>query len=159
MTGGVIGILLGVGASGSVGRLLRWATVISPASIAIAVGVAAACRHLLRLLSGAAGLATRSDRCAAGTNRCTTPLVFRIALRALGRHKLRTFLTMLGMIIGVGAVMTMVALGNGAQAVGRRRHEIGRDEPRLHQRRQLHARRRRVESRRGAWCGEDADAG
>jgi putative ABC transport system permease protein len=41
---------------------------------------------------------------------------FRIAIRALGRHKLRTFLTMLGMIIGVGAVMTMVALGNGAQA-------------------------------------------
>jgi ABC-type antimicrobial peptide transport system permease subunit len=41
---------------------------------------------------------------------------FRIALKALGRHKLRTFLTMLGMIIGVGAVMTMVALGNGAQA-------------------------------------------
>ena len=41
---------------------------------------------------------------------------FRIALRAIGRHKLRTFLTMLGLIIGVGAVMTMVALGNGAQA-------------------------------------------
>jgi ABC-type antimicrobial peptide transport system permease subunit len=41
---------------------------------------------------------------------------FRIAFKALGRHKLRTFLTMLGMIIGVGAVMTMVALGNGAQA-------------------------------------------
>src|SRR3954470_16728126 len=40
----------------------------------------------------------------------------RIAVRALGRHKLRTFLTMLGMIIGVAAVMTMVALGNGAQA-------------------------------------------
>ncbi len=40
---------------------------------------------------------------------------FRIALKALGRHKMRTFLTMLGMIIGVGAVMTMVALGNGAQ--------------------------------------------
>ena len=41
---------------------------------------------------------------------------FRIAFKALGRHKLRTFLTMLGMIIGVGAVMTVVALGNGAQA-------------------------------------------
>jgi putative ABC transport system permease protein len=42
MTGGVVGILLGVAASGSVGRFLRWATVISPASIAIAAGVAAA---------------------------------------------------------------------------------------------------------------------
>src|SRR6476619_2218234 len=40
----------------------------------------------------------------------------RIAIRALGRHKLRTFLTMLWMIIGVAAVTTMVALGSGAQA-------------------------------------------
>jgi putative ABC transport system permease protein len=40
----------------------------------------------------------------------------RIALRALNRNKLRTCLTMLGMIIGVAAVMTMVALGSGAQA-------------------------------------------
>src|SRR5205814_7267184 len=35
---------------------------------------------------------------------------------ALGRNKLRTALTMLGMIIGVGAVITMVALGDGAQS-------------------------------------------
>jgi ABC-type antimicrobial peptide transport system permease subunit len=39
---------------------------------------------------------------------------FRIALKALGRHKLRTALTMLGMMIGVAAVITMVALGTGA---------------------------------------------
>jgi putative ABC transport system permease protein len=39
----------------------------------------------------------------------------RIALKALGRNKLRTSLTMLGMIIGVAAVITMVALGTGAQ--------------------------------------------
>ena len=42
MTGGAIGILLGVAASGSVGRFLRWTTVISPASIVIAAGVALA---------------------------------------------------------------------------------------------------------------------
>jgi putative ABC transport system permease protein len=42
MTGGIIGIVLGVAASGSVGRLLHWATVISPASIFVAAGVAAA---------------------------------------------------------------------------------------------------------------------
>jgi putative ABC transport system permease protein len=42
-------------------------------------------------------------------------MIFRIALKALGRNKLRTALTMLGMIIGVGAVITMVALGTGAQ--------------------------------------------
>jgi len=39
-----------------------------------------------------------------------------IALRALGANKLRAGLTMLGMIIGVGAVIAMVAIGNGAQA-------------------------------------------
>jgi putative ABC transport system permease protein len=43
-------------------------------------------------------------------------MICRIALRALGRNKLRTPLTMLGMIIGVAAVITMVALGSGAQA-------------------------------------------
>src|SRR5581483_3034421 len=39
----------------------------------------------------------------------------RLAARALQRNVLRTALTMLGIIIGVGAVVTMVALGNGAQ--------------------------------------------
>ncbi len=43
-------------------------------------------------------------------------MTFRIAFRALARNKLRTGLTMLGMIIGVAAVITMVALGSGAQA-------------------------------------------
>src|SRR5579862_9857250 len=42
-------------------------------------------------------------------------MIFRIAIKALGRNKLRTALTMLGMIIGVAAVITMVALGTGAQ--------------------------------------------
>ena len=40
----------------------------------------------------------------------------RIALRALRRNKLRTFLTMLGMIIGVAAVISMVSIGNGAKS-------------------------------------------
>jgi putative ABC transport system permease protein len=40
----------------------------------------------------------------------------RIALKALARNKMRTALTMLGMIIGVSAVITLVALGNGAQS-------------------------------------------
>jgi putative ABC transport system permease protein len=43
-------------------------------------------------------------------------MTVRIALKALNRNKMRTILTMLGMIIGVGAVITMVALGRGAQA-------------------------------------------
>lgn len=41
--------------------------------------------------------------------------IVRVALKALGRNKLRTALTMLGMIIGVAAVVTMVGLGRGAQ--------------------------------------------
>jgi putative ABC transport system permease protein len=40
--------------------------------------------------------------------------VIRIALRALARNKLRTILTMLGIIIGVGAVICTVAIGQGA---------------------------------------------
>ena len=43
-------------------------------------------------------------------------MIVRIAFKALGRNKLRTALTMLGMIIGVSAVITMVALGTGAQS-------------------------------------------
>ena len=40
----------------------------------------------------------------------------RIALRALRVNKLRSILTMLGIIIGVGAVIAMVSVGAGAQA-------------------------------------------
>jgi ABC-type antimicrobial peptide transport system permease subunit len=43
------------------------------------------------------------------------PQTLRLALRALSRHKLRTALTTLGMTIGVAAVITIVALGSGAQ--------------------------------------------
>ncbi len=41
-------------------------------------------------------------------------MVFRVAMRALARHKLRSTLTMLGIIIGVGSVITMVGVGQGA---------------------------------------------
>src|SRR5512140_1215804 len=41
--------------------------------------------------------------------------IVRIAFRALARNKMRTGLTMLGMIIGVGAVIAMVSIGQGAQ--------------------------------------------
>ena len=45
-----------------------------------------------------------------------TPLaVVRIAGRALVRNKLRSFLTTLGVVIGVGAVIAMVAIGEGAK--------------------------------------------
>jgi|WetSurMetagenome_2_1015567.scaffolds.fasta_scaffold57781_3 putative ABC transport system permease protein len=38
------------------------------------------------------------------------------ALTNLGRHKLRSFLTMLGMIFGVGAVIAMLSIGAGAES-------------------------------------------
>ena len=41
--------------------------------------------------------------------------VIKIAFRALRRNKMRTVLTMLGIIIGVGAVIAMVALGKAAK--------------------------------------------
>jgi putative ABC transport system permease protein len=42
--------------------------------------------------------------------------VFRVAIRALLRNKLRSFLTTLGVVIGVSAVIAMVAIGEGAKA-------------------------------------------
>ena len=39
-----------------------------------------------------------------------------LAVREISRHKLRSFLTVLGIVIGVAAVVTMVTLGNGATA-------------------------------------------
>ena len=84
-------------------------------------------------------------------------MIFRIALKALGRNKMRTALTMLGMIIGVAAVITMVALGTGAQTsieaqiqsagtnmiivIGRQLH-AGRRPPGPGQRQHADARRR-----------------
>src|SRR5437773_11510840 len=41
--------------------------------------------------------------------------IIRIAMRALARNKLRSALTMLGIIVGVGAVIAMVSVGQGAQ--------------------------------------------
>jgi len=43
--------------------------------------------------------------------------IIRIALKSLTRNKTRTFLTMLGMIIGVAAVITMLAIGHGAKQI------------------------------------------
>ena len=40
----------------------------------------------------------------------------KLALRALKRNTLRSLLTMLGIIIGVAAVISVVSIGNGAKA-------------------------------------------
>ena len=41
--------------------------------------------------------------------------LFKIALRAIAANKLRSFLTMLGIIIGVASVITMLAIGQGSK--------------------------------------------
>src|SRR6187401_955503 len=41
--------------------------------------------------------------------------ILKVALGSLAANKLRSLLTMLGIIIGVGSVITMMALGRGAQ--------------------------------------------
>ena len=60
-----------------------------------------------------------------------------IALKALNRNKMRTILTMLGMIIGVGAVITMVALGPRRSVDHRGAGQGGRHQHDQRQRRQL----------------------
>ena len=45
------------------------------------------------------------------------PNMLREAWRAMAANKLRTFLTMLGLVIGVGAVVLMMAIGKGAQTL------------------------------------------
>jgi len=45
--------------------------------------------------------------------------IFVLAVREIRRHLLRSFLTVLGIVIGVAAVVTMVTLGNGATAAVR----------------------------------------
>ena len=41
--------------------------------------------------------------------------LIKVAFKSLIRNKMRSFLTMLGIIIGVGAVIALVSIGNGAQ--------------------------------------------
>src|SRR5437763_7595891 len=50
------------------------------------------------------------------TRRIRLGSTFKIAARALRKNKLRSVLTALGIIIGVGAVIAMVSIGNGAKA-------------------------------------------
>jgi len=55
-------------------------------------------------------------------------MTVRVAMRALRRNKLRSALTMLGIVIGVAAVITMVSIGEGADAaVQRQIQALGRN--------------------------------
>jgi putative ABC transport system permease protein len=50
-------------------------------------------------------------------------VALRVALRALAKNKLRAGLTVLGIVIGVAAVITMVSLGQGASAMVQQQFE------------------------------------
>ncbi|WP_418126018.1 MacB family efflux pump subunit [Variovorax sp. 160MFSha2.1] len=86
--------------------------------IEISDGVIVADRQTAaRTASKPPGLASPSPAAAlmrAGADRFAQ--AFRMALRAMNAHRLRTFLTMLSIIIGIAAVVSVVALGRGAQA-------------------------------------------
>jgi putative ABC transport system permease protein len=43
-------------------------------------------------------------------------MVLRVGINALTVHKMRSFLTMLGVVIGIAAVIALVGVGKGAQA-------------------------------------------
>ena len=60
--------------------------------------------------------ATTLNRSNASTHRMRIGPTFNVAYRALRRNKMRSVLTALGIIIGVGAVIAMVGIGNGAKA-------------------------------------------
>ena len=47
------------------------------------------------------------------------------ALESLAAHKLRSILTMLGMIFGVGAVIAMLSIGAGGERAGREKIRPG----------------------------------
>jgi len=52
--------------------------------------------------------------------------IVKVSLRALSRNKMRSFLTALGIIIGVGAVIAMISIGQGAKAeVEKRFNSLG----------------------------------
>ena len=68
--------------------------------------------------------------------------MLREAWRSLGANRLRTVLTMLGMVIGVAAVILMLAIGRGAQNQVNRADRLHGQQPAHHPLRQHHLRRR-----------------
>ena len=52
--------------------------------------------------------------------------IFAVAFQSVRANKLRSMLTMLGIVIGVAAVITMVALGSGAQKAVEDRIKAGK---------------------------------
>ena len=135
VAGGVVGIVLGLLASFLISSTLRWATVVSPGAVLHRLRRVGGRRRAVRLVSGATRRRARPHRRAA--SRVDRPRCFdfiavsgQIAWKALGRNRLRSGLTTLGVVIGVAAVIAMVALGNGARASVERTLQVGGHEHR-----------------------------
>ncbi|WP_435165662.1 MacB family efflux pump subunit [Falsirhodobacter sp. 1013] len=89
-------------------------------------GIAAQCDRIVEMRDGvivsdsAAG-ATAAPRAAAPSRRALAPGLdrlreaFGMAVKAMAAHRMRSFLTMLGIIIGIASVVSVVALGSGSQ--------------------------------------------
>jgi len=69
--------------------------------------------RVARPLTGGQGKPSWRERLASNWGRLGE--AFTMALRAMAGHRLRTLLTMLGIIIGIASVVSMVALGAGSQ--------------------------------------------
>src|SRR5262249_36742776 len=74
-------------------------------------------RHRCRRTQGCPGSPGEPSSRRRRGGRMNLLAIIKVAARALGRNKLRTALTMLGIIIGVGAVIVLVSIGQGAQAM------------------------------------------
>jgi len=76
--------------------------------------------------SGNGGFEDALDRAGSGGGKAVAADYFRQAFHAVTSHKMRTFLSMLGILIGVGAVIAMLALGEGAkQSISERLASLG----------------------------------
>ena len=53
-------------------------------------------------------------------------IILLVSVRAMRRNVLRTLLTMLGIIIGVGAVIAVVSIGTGARMMMEEQMELGK---------------------------------
>ena len=75
----------------------------------------------MRRRDGESGFRALAGLAAAGGTRMTTPAwnrraeVLRVSLEALGRYRLRTALSTLGIVLGIAAVIAMLSVGEGAR--------------------------------------------
>src|SRR5262249_41296414 len=113
LVGATAGVVVGVMAALGLSEYLRWSAAVSAGAVVLAVGVAASVGVFFGWYP--ARLAAPVDPIQPLRYEYPMHTALRGALRGLRRHKLRTLLTTLGIVIGEAAVVTMLALGDGAR--------------------------------------------